>query len=151
MLAIYVLNGPNLNLLGVREPEIYGGVSLAQIEERLRAACLEQNVELVFRQSNHEGDLVDWIQEAGAQGAGVILNAGAYTHTSIALLDAVRAARTEVIEVHLSNIHAREPFRRRSLVAAAARGAILGFGDLSYDLALTALLALRDREKKNRQ
>jgi len=147
MRLVYVLNGPNLNLLGSREPATYGTVSLAAIEERLRNACSAQGIELVFRQSNHEGDLVDWIQEAGACGAGVILNAGAYTHTSVALHDAIRAAKANVVETHLSNVHARESFRHRSLIAPAARGVILGFGDLSYDIALAALLALAEREK----
>jgi len=147
MRVVYVLNGPNLNLLGSREPATYGSVSLGAIEERVRAACAAHGLELIFRQSNHEGDLVDWIHEAGAADGGVILNAGAYTHTSIALHDAIRAAKAEVVEVHLSNVHARESFRHRSLIAPVARGVILGFGDLSYDLALTALLALRDREK----
>lgn len=148
MRVVYVLNGPNLNLLGSREPATYGAVTLAEIEMRLRATCAARGgLELVFRQSNHEGDLVDWIHEAGEHGAGVILNAGAYTHTSIALHDAIRATRAEVIETHLSNVHAREPFRHRSLLAPVARGVILGFGDLSYDLALTALIAIWDREK----
>ena len=112
--AVHVLNGPNLNLLGTREPGVYGALTLADIEGRLRAACDRAGVELVFRQSNHEGDLVDWIQEAGRTGAPVILNAGAYTHTSIALHDAIRGSAARVIEVHLSNIHARESFRHHS-------------------------------------
>jgi 3-dehydroquinate dehydratase II len=148
MRAVYVLNGPNLNLLGTREPDVYGATTLEEIEERLRTICSAEGVALVFRQSNHEGDLVDWIQEAGSQGAAVILNAGAYTHTSIALYDAIRAAQVETVEVHLSNIHARESFRHRSVIAGATVGAILGFGDLSYELALTALLKAPGRKTK---
>lgn len=140
MRDIHVLNGPNLNLLGTREPGIYGALTLADIEERLRARA-GARAALTFRQSNHEGDLVTWIQEAGAAGAGVILNAGAYTHTSVALRDAISAAKAQVIEVHLSNVHARESFRHHSYIAPVARGVIAGFGPLSYDLALEALLA----------
>lgn len=130
MKAVYVLNGPNLNLLGVREPATYGSATLAEIEARLRALAGAQGVEIVFRQSNSEGDLVTWIQEAGLAGAPVILNAGAYTHTSIALHDAIRGARAEVVEVHLSNTHAREEFRHHSYISPVAKGVILGFGAL---------------------
>jgi 3-dehydroquinate dehydratase II len=140
MPEIYVLNGPNLNLLGTREPGIYGALTLADIEQRLTARAAGR-ASLVFRQSNHEGELVGWIQEAGLAGAGVILNAGAYTHTSLALRDAISAARARVIEVHLSNVHAREAFRHHSYIAPVAQGVICGFGPLSYDLALEALLA----------
>ena len=140
MKAVHVLNGPNLNLLGTREPETYGHATLADIEARLSARCKPRGLILYCRQSNHEGDLVTWVQEAGRAGEPVILNAGAYSHTSIALHDAIKAAQTEVIEVHLSNIHARESFRHRSLISPVARGVILGFGALSYDLALEALL-----------
>ena len=140
MKAVHVLNGPNLNLLGTREPETYGLATLADIEARLAALCKPRGIILHFRQSNHEGDLVTWVQEAGRAGEPVILNAGAYSHTSIALYDAIKAAKTEVIEVHLSNIHAREEFRRQSLISPAARGVILGFGAFSYDLALEAFL-----------
>lgn len=138
--AVHVLNGPNLNLLGTREPGVYGALTLADIEGRLRAACDRAGVELVFRQSNDEGDLVGWIQEAGRTGAPVILNAGAYTHTSIALHDAIRGSAARVIEVHLSNVHARESFRHHSMISAVAEGVILGFGARSYELALDALL-----------
>lgn len=141
--AVHVLNGPNLNLLGQREPEIYGRETLAAIEARLAATCKAHGVQLVFRQSNHEGELVTWIQEAGLAGTPVILNAGAYSHTSIALHDAIKAAKARVIEVHLSNIHAREGFRHRSLISPVAQGVILGFGSTSYDLALEALLSDR--------
>jgi 3-dehydroquinate dehydratase-2 len=141
MKAVYVLNGPNLNLLGVREPATYGTQTLADIEARLKTRCQAHGVSLTFRQSNQEGDLVTWIQEAGAAGIPVILNAGAYTHTSIALHDAIRASSAKVIEVHLSNVHAREDFRHHSMISAVAAGVILGFGALSYDLALEALIA----------
>lgn len=138
---IHVLNGPNLNLLGTREPSTYGSATLAAIEAGLRAVAGAHGVTLSCRQSNHEGDLVTWIQEAGGAGEPVILNAGAYTHTSIALRDAIAGAGAEVIEVHLSNVHARESFRHGSLIAAVAKGVIAGFGPLSYQLALHAFLA----------
>ncbi len=147
MNLIHVINGPNLNLLGSREPEVYGSETLADIEARLSALAAQAGVAIVFRQSNHEGDLVDYIQEAGRAGAGVILNAGAYTHTSIALRDAITGSGARVIEVHLSNVHAREHFRHRSMIASVARGVILGFGSISYDLALQGLLALAGKQK----
>ena len=140
MSAVHVLNGPNLNLLGKREPGIYGTATLDDIRERLEAHCAARGVSLVFKQSNSEGDLVTWIQEAGAAGAPVILNAGALTHTSIALYDAIKGAQASVIEVHLSNVHARESFRHHSYISPAARGVIAGFGPLSYVLALEAVL-----------
>lgn len=139
--SVHVLNGPNLNLLGTREPDIYGRDTLATIEASLRGRAAVAGVDLVFRQSNHEGDLVGWIQEAGAAGAPVILNAGAYTHTSVALHDAIRGAGATVVEVHLSNTHAREPFRHASTISPVAKGVIMGFGARSYALALDALLA----------
>jgi 3-dehydroquinate dehydratase-2 len=128
MLAVHVLNGPNLNLLGAREPEIYGHATLEDIRATLAERCAARGVELVFKQSNFEGDLVTWIQEAGASGAPVILNAGALTHTSIALYDAIKGSQASVIEVHLSNVHARESFRHQSFISPAARGVIAGFG-----------------------
>ena len=137
---IRVLNGPNLNLLGTREPATYGSATLADIEAGLRALAGAHGVALEFAQTNQEGDLVTWIQEAGRAGEPVILNAGAYTHTSIALRDAISGTGASVIEVHLSNTHAREPFRHRSLIAPVARGVITGFGALSYELALRALI-----------
>ncbi len=144
--TILVLNGPNLNLLGVREPETYGRDTLADIEE----ACLERAAELDlavdFRQSNHEGQLVDWIQEAREAADGIVLNPGAYTHTSIAILDALRAADLPIIEVHLSNIHRRESYRRRSYVSEAAQGIICGFGGHGYLLALDAMARLIKRD-----
>ena len=140
MQEIFVLNGPNLNLLGTREPGIYGSTSLPDIERRLSEKA-GTRAKLTFRQSNHEGDLVEWIHEAGAKGAKVILNAAAYTHTSVALRDAIAGAKADVIEVHLSNVHAREAFRHHSFIAPVVRGIIAGFGPLSYELALEALLA----------
>ena len=147
MNLIHVINGPNLNLLGSREPEVYGSETLADIQARLSAFATQAGVAIAFKQSNHEGDLVDFIQEAGREGAGVILNAGAYTHTSIALRDAITGSGARVIEVHLSNVHAREHFRHRSMIAPVARGVILGFGSISYDLALQGLLALAGKQK----
>lgn len=136
---IWVLNGPNLNLLGTREPEIYGRVSLAEIEQMCRQAAQTAGYGLVFRSSNHEGELVDWIQEAGTAAAGMVINAGAYTHTSIAIHDALRALPAPIIEVHLSNIHAREKFRRRSHISAVANGVICGLGPYGYICAINAL------------
>lgn len=141
--TIYVLNGPNLNLLGTREPEIYGADTLDDIAGRLedRASALGLAVDL--RQSNHEGHLVDWLHEANAEGAkAVILNAAAFTHSSIALHDAIKAIDVPVIEVHLSNPHAREAFRHRSLIAPVAKGVVAGFGALGYELALDAAARL---------
>lgn len=144
--TILVLNGPNLNLLGVREPDTYGRETLADIEE----ACLERAAELDlavdFRQSNHEGQLVDWIQEARETADGIVLNAGAYTHSSIAILDALRAAELPIIEVHLSNIHRREKYRWRSYMSEAAQGMICGFGAHGYLLALEAMARLLKRD-----
>ena len=143
MPTVFVLNGPNLNLLGTREPEIYGADTLDDIAGQLEDRARELRLDIDMRQSNHEGHLVDWLHEAQAAGArAVILNAGAFTHTSIALLDAIKAIRTPVIEVHLSNPHAREDLRHVSLVGRAARGTIAGFGALSYLLALEAAARL---------
>ena len=137
MIAIHVLNGPNLNLLGTREPATYGTMTLAEIEVRLRSKAKTAGIDLVFRQSNHEGELVTWVQEAGLLGAGVLLNAGAYTHTSIALHDAIRASGAITIEVHLSNVFA---FRHHSMISDVAKGVICGFGAMSYELAFDAIL-----------
>ncbi|HEX8625775.1 MAG TPA: type II 3-dehydroquinate dehydratase [Allosphingosinicella sp.] len=140
---IYVLNGPNLNLLGTREPEIYGAETLDDIAGQLEDRARELGVEVEIRQSNHEGHLIDWLHEAQAEGAkAAILNAAGFTHGSVALLDAVKAISTPVIEVHLSNPQARESFRRRSLIAPAVKGTIAGFGALSYLLALDAAARL---------
>jgi 3-dehydroquinate dehydratase II len=140
---IYVLNGPNLNMLGLREPEIYGSDTLDDIAGLLEDRAHELGVEVDIRQSNHEGHLVDWIQEANARGAkGVLLNAGAYTHTSIAIHDAIKSVTLPVIEVHLSNPHTREEFRHTSFVGRAAKGTVAGFGALSYSLALDAAAKL---------
>ena len=141
--TIYVLNGPNLNLLGLREPEIYGSDTLDDIAGRLEDRARELGLAIDMRQSNHEGHLIDWLHEAQAKGArAVILNPGGYTHTSVALHDAVKSITTPVIEVHLSNPHAREEFRHKSFVGRAARGTIAGFGALSYVLALEAAARL---------
>lgn len=143
MPTIFVLNGPNLNLLGTREPEIYGSDTLDDIAAMLDKRARGLGLELDFRQSNHEGHLVDWLHEAGAEGAkAVILNAGALTHTSIALYDAIKSIKVPVIEVHLSNPHTREPFRHKSYVGMAAKGTIAGFGAQSYMLALDAAAKL---------
>lgn len=140
---VYVLNGPNLNLLGLREPEIYGSDTLDDIAGRLEDRAAALGLEIDLRQSNHEGHLVDWLHEAQEQGArAVLLNAGAFTHTSLALYDAIRSIRTPVIEVHLSNPHAREAFRHKSYVGMAAKGSIAGFGATSYLLALEAAALL---------
>ena len=137
--AIYVLNGPNLNLLGTREPEIYGSDTLDDIAGMLEDRARDLDLTIDMRQSNHEGHLIDWLHEAQAHGArAVILNAAGFTHTSVALHDAIKAVSTPVIEVHLSNPHAREDFRHHSLVGRAVRGTIAGFGALSYVLALEA-------------
>jgi 3-dehydroquinate dehydratase II len=141
--TIYVLNGPNLNLLGLREPEIYGSDTLDDIAGQLEDRAQALGLHIDMRQSNHEGHLIDWLHEAQARGAkAVILNPGGYTHTSIALHDAVKSITTPVIEVHLSNPHAREDFRHISFVGRAARGTIAGFGALSYTLALEAAARL---------
>jgi 3-dehydroquinate dehydratase II len=148
--TILILNGPNLNLLGVREPETYGSDTLSDIEE----ACLERAASLglaiEFRQSNHEGQLVDWIQEARGSAHGIVINPGGYTHSSVAILDALKASDLPVIEVHLSNIHRRESFRHRSLVSLAATGVICGLGAQGYVLALEAMANLVAERAKPR-
>lgn len=136
--TIFVLNGPNLNLLGTREPRIYGTQTLAEINTMLEQRAKALKLKLDVRQSNHEGVLVDWLHEALAKASAVIINAGAYSHTSVALRDAVAALPIPVIEVHLTNIYAREGFRRQSLLGQVARGSIIGMGPLGYMLALDA-------------
>ena len=140
--TLFVLNGPNLNALGKREPGIYGGQTLADIEALCKAEGGKLGYAVEFRQSNHEGDLVDWIHEAGDTAAGIAINAGAYTHTSIALLDAIRAIRTPVIEVHLSDPSTREAFRHHSYVGMAAVDEVKGLGARSYVVALEKAAAL---------
>ena len=140
--AILVLNGPNLNLLGQREPGIYGDMSLAAIENECRKLGEELGFSIDFRQSNHEGVLVDWLHEANEKAAGVAINPGAYGHTSIALHDAIRAIAVPVVELHISNIHAREAFRHKSMISPAVKGVICGFGQDSYLLAIRALKTL---------
>ncbi len=139
---IYVLNGPNLNLVGVREPHIYGHETLADIRRRAEEAAAAHGLTLEFRQSNHEGPLIDWVQEAREKGAGLIVNAGGLTHTSIALLDALQAAELPVVEVHISNIFRREAFRTHSYVSLAAKGVICGFGAKGYELAVEVMADL---------
>ena len=147
MKTVYVLNGPNLNLLGTREPAVYGAHTLADVEQMCLDACARHGLALQFRQSNHEGVLVDWIHEAGqlhAQGelAGVVLNAGAYTHTSVALLDATKGTGITLIELHISNVFARESFRHHSWISPAARAVMCGFGVQGYALAIDALAGM---------
>ena len=137
---IYVLNGPNLNLLGTREPEVYGTETLADIEAACRARA--DGAEIDFRQTNHEGVLVDWVQEASGKAGAIVINAGAYTHTSVALHDALRACDVPIIEVHLSNLAKRESFRKRNFVASTAAGTIAGLGAHGYELAIEAALKL---------
>jgi 3-dehydroquinate dehydratase-2 len=137
-MRVLFLNGPNLNLLGQREPAVYGKTSLADIEARVRGRANALSATIDFRQSNHEGELVTWVQEAKGQFDAIVINAAAYTHTSIALRDAIVSVDVPTIEIHLSNIHAREEFRHRSLIAAVCRGQISGFGPNSYVLGLEA-------------
>jgi 3-dehydroquinate dehydratase-2 len=141
---IMVLNGPNLNLLGTREPEIYGTETLAGIETKTRARAAALGVEVDFRQSNDEGELVTWIQQGRTDCAAIVINAAGYTHTSVAIMDALQASDIPVIELHLSNIHRREDFRRHSYVSRAATGMICGFGSHGYELAVEAAAQLID-------
>lgn len=139
---IFVLNGPNLNLLGTREPEIYGHTTLSDVESLCRDAAAKAGLDVEFRQTNHEGVLVDWVQEGRTASAGLILNAGAYTHTSVALHDALKAFNLPSIEVHISNPHRREPFRHTSYISPAVTGVICGVGAQGYGLAIQALASL---------
>jgi 3-dehydroquinate dehydratase-2 len=146
--TVYVLNGPNLNLLGTREPDVYGRTTLKDVEAMCRDAGRRHGFDIVFHQSNHEGALVDWIQEARAKGAaGIVINPAAYTHTSIAILDAVLAASIPTIEVHISNVHARDAFRRHSYISPAAKAVICGFGVNGYVLAIDGLAAMLTSSK----
>lgn len=139
MKPVFVINGPNLNMLGLREPDVYGHETLAGLEERCRTKAKALGLDISFRQSNLEGEIVTWIQEARSAASGLILNAGAYTHTSVAIHDALRIAELPLIEVHLSNIYKREPFRHHSYVSSVANGVLCGFGGLGYELALDAI------------
>ena len=148
MKTVFILNGPNLNLLGTREPAVYGAQTLADVEALCERACAANGFALDFRQSNHEGALVDWLHEAGAlqaQGklAGVILNAGAYTHTSVALHDAIKGTGVALIEVHISNVHAREAFRHHSFISPVAKAVMAGFGVNGYALAVAGLAGMQ--------
>jgi 3-dehydroquinate dehydratase-2 len=141
--TVYILNGPNLNLLGTREPQTYGRASLQDVERLCRETAKNHKLEVEFRQSNHEGELVDWIHEADAnKAAGVVVNAAGYTHSSIAIRDAISAVQTPVIEVHISNIFAREDFRHHSHIAPVAKGSLCGFGINGYALAISGLAAM---------
>ena len=145
--AVYILNGPNLNLLGLREPDVYGHETLGDIEARLAKQAAGLGLKIDFRQSNSEGELVDWLQEAGRDGSGVVLNAGAYTHTSVALHDVLLSVNIPVIEVHISNIFAREDFRHHSYISKVADGVICGLGVMGYEFGLIAIE--RKINKKN--
>jgi len=152
MTTIYILNGPNLNLLGQREPHIYGSDTLSDLQDRARQCAAGLGLAIEFRQSNHEGVLIEWVQEARERASGLIINAAALTHTSVALLDALLSLKIPVIEVHLSNIYRREPFRHHSYISQAATGVICGLGPKGYELALEALadrLKHEDRETLN--
>jgi len=147
--TIYVLNGPNMNLLGVREPEKYGRATLAEVEALCRKTAARFGLEVVFRQSNSEGQIVDWIQEAREKAAGIVINPAGYTTTSIAILDAILAAGIPVIECHLTNIHQRESFRHNSYVSKGARAVAAGFGVDSYVLAITGLAGMIGAKDKS--
>ena len=148
MKPIYILNGPNLNMLGTREPQTYGRETLKDIEALCAARAKALGLAIDFRQSNIEGELVGWIQEARIKAAGIAINAGAYTHTSVALHDALKAAEVPAVELHLSNVHKREPFRHTSLIAPAVNGIIAGFGSNSYELAIEALAHIINAKNK---
>jgi len=139
---IYVLSGPNLNLLGQREPEIYGRATLADVQRLCEARAAAKGRQVVFRQSNHEGELIDWVQEARTEGCALVINPAGYGHTSVALLDALKTLSIPVVECHLSNPAARETFRRTTYVSLAAAGVVSGFGPASYELAIEAACGL---------
>lgn len=142
---VYVLNGPNLNLLGQREPEVYGHATLADVQDECALVAAELKLVLEFRQTNSEHQLIEWIHEARTRAAGIVINPAAFSHTSVAILDALKACTCPIIEVHISNIHAREPFRHHSYVSAVAAGVIVGFGTQGYLFALRRLAALLDQ------
>lgn len=148
MKPVYILNGPNLNMLGLREPAVYGAATLKDIEARCREHAAGLGLEIAFRQTNIEGELVSWIQEAREKASAIAINAGAYTHTSVALHDALKAAERPAVELHLTNVHKREAFRHHSVIAAAVDGVICGFGAESYTLAISALHSLLTANKK---
>lgn len=148
--TIYVLNGPNLNLLGTREPETYGRATLKDAERLCRDTARQHKLALEFRQSNHEGELIDWIHEAGAgKAAGIVLNAGGYTHGSVSIRDAIAAVTVPVVEVHISNIFAREDFRHVSQIAPVAKATLSGFGITGYALAISGLAAMLGAKAKS--
>jgi 3-dehydroquinate dehydratase-2 len=148
---VFVLNGPNLNMLGLRQPKVYGRATLADVEKLCRERAAALGLAVDFRQTNHEGELVGWIQEARRAAAGIVINAGAYTHTSVAVLDALLTAEKPVIEVHISNVFRREPFRHHSYISPAAIGVIVGLGPMGYGLALEALAGhIRGARRKAR-
>jgi 3-dehydroquinate dehydratase-2 len=147
--TIYVLNGPNLNLLGTREPQIYGRATLKDVEKLCHKAADAHGMTVEFRQSNHEGEIVDWIHEAGAKkAAGIVLNPAGLTHTSVSIHDAIKAVNVPVIETHITNIHAREPWRRHSYVSFVAKAVICGFGIQGYALAIDGIAAMAGKRKR---
>lgn len=146
--TIYVLNGPNLNLLGIREPHLYGHSTLKDVEALCRKACKAHNLDMVFRQTNHEGELVDWMHEARAKkAAGIVINPAAYTMTSVALLDAVKAISLPVIEIHISHVHQREEWRQKSYISYGVKATLCGFGVNGYALAISGLAAMINDSK----
>jgi 3-dehydroquinate dehydratase II len=148
MKPVFILNGPNLNLLGMREPTIYGSDTLQDVEARCKTHAAALGFEVEFRQTNTEGELVSWIHEARTEASGIAINAGAYTHTSVALHDALKAVDIPSVELHLSNVHKREEFRHHSFLSAAVNGVICGFGVNSYELAISALATILTAKKK---
>ena len=147
MKTVYVFNGPNLNLLGTREPQIYGAQTLADVEALCRKACEQHGLKLDFRQSNHEGELVTWIQQCRGRAAGIVINPAGYSHTSVAVMDALLASELPVVEVHISNIHRREAFRHTSYVSKVAVGVICGLGVGGYALALQAMADILEQRR----
>jgi 3-dehydroquinate dehydratase-2 len=147
--TVYVLNGPNLNLLGTREPQIYGRATLKDVEKLCRKAAAAHGLAVEFRQSNHEGEIVDWIHAAGAaKAAGIVLNPAGFTHTSVAIHDAINAVKVPVVETHITNIHAREPWRHHSYVSLVAKAVICGFGIQGYALAIDGIAAMSGKSRR---